>query len=160
MEIGFRMQCMKRQKGKAYFCYPKMKAVPKKDFFFFFLVCMNNFLFSKSIFHKGLKFWSYLSSRLSASFFLLSRMSQPLFLAHASLSHLSSHPACFQHQHRALQWSLSLPSVSQEASECHLFTHSFIILFNKRIRTSVVSQMPGRYKGLFTCSHCPRHGPQ
>ena len=35
MEIGFRMQCMKRQKGKAYFCYPKMKAVPKKDFFFF-----------------------------------------------------------------------------------------------------------------------------
>lgn len=138
---------MKRQKGKAYFCYPQMKAVHKKNFFFF-LVCMNNFLFSKSIFHKGLKFWSYLSSWLPASFFLPSRMSRPLLLAHASLSHLNSHPECFQHQHSALQWSLSFPSVSQEASECHLFTHSLIILFNKLIRTSVVSQIARKIQRL------------
>lgn len=36
MEIGFRMQCMKTQKGKAYFGYPQIKAVHKKAFFFNF----------------------------------------------------------------------------------------------------------------------------
>lgn len=36
MKIGFRMQCMKRQKGKAYFCYPQWKSSHKKIFFFFF----------------------------------------------------------------------------------------------------------------------------
>lgn len=126
----------KRKKEKLTLVIPKLKQFIKRHFFLifkFFGFC-EQFPVLKVFFKKDLKFWSYLFSWLPASFLLLSKMPQSLFLAHPKLSHLNSHPAHFQHQNRTLQWPLYSPSVSQEASECHLFTHSFIILFNKLIR--------------------------
>lgn len=124
-----------KAKRKPHFGYPQIKAVHEKGQYF---VCMNIFLFSKTVFKKIFNLGA-LAILLPTPFLLLPTM---------FLSQPSQFPSyAFQHQNRTLPWLLDCPAVSQEASGQPSFTHSFMILLNKGMIVSVVNQMIGKYKG-------------
>lgn len=117
---------------------PKLRHVMKREIF----VCVNAFLFSKSIFKKTLNLGAvyhpgppHHSCPCWECPFRFSSPSQSQFPSYT-----------FQHN-RALRAAV-LSSELQKAPEYRSFAHSCIILFNKLIRITVVSQMPGKYRGL------------